>query len=401
MGWGFVAQTFSSTANFGLTVVAGRSLGPSGLGVVSIGFFASLLVVALQRALVSQPLVARSAALNERSRRKATARALTTSAALALVAAVGLLLAALLSGGLVRRGLLLFTPWILPIALQDIAKVILFQEGRGRAGASVDFVRAVAVLCVALAPGSVRSDVAVVSGWGVGSCLACVLAFTVIQIRPASPIDAWSWLRNEAWALGRWLAAREVVVQGLGYATIVALVSIIGGAGVGGLRAAESLFSPFSFVASAIALPGLPALSRAVARSRRAGLSLAARLSGVAVAATLLYLAVMIVAGPWLLSHVFGAAFGRYDALVRPLGVWQVVDASFFTFGLLLTAQSRGKQLFVANLCGSAVSFACVTSLAAATGVVGAGWGYVIGSFVAVSIATTFALRSPRGENSE
>jgi len=398
MGWGFVAQALSSATNFMLSVVAGRALGPSGLGVVSVGFFASLLVVALQRSLVSQPFVAGSAARDEQYRRESAARALGASAGLALAASLGFLVVAALSDGLIRRALLLFTPWVLPFALQELGKVVLFQEGRGGAAAGVDLVRVLTLGTTAVMLTKTRSDVAIVSAWGAASCFACVVAFSLIRIRSSSAIEAWRWLRDEAWQLGRWLTAREVVLQGMGYATILVLVALIGSAGVGGLRAAESLFSPFSYVASAIALPGLPALTRAAALSQRRSLWLAVRLSGVAVTATLMYFVIMLAAGPWLLSHVFGDAFGKYASLVPPLGAWQIIDASFFTFGLLLTAQSRGKELFVANLIGSTASFACVTTLASADGVVGAAWGFAIGSLVAVSLATTFAFRTPSAE---
>ena len=64
MSWGLVDQGFSSATNFGLTVIAGRLVGPKGLGVVYIGFSLYLFVLSFQRALVTDPLVVSSAPLD-------------------------------------------------------------------------------------------------------------------------------------------------------------------------------------------------------------------------------------------------------------------------------------------------------------------------------------------------
>ena len=66
---GLVAQVFSSPTNFALTVVAGRLLGPAGLGVVVVGFSVYQLVAGLQRAIVMQPIVADAAPRGATERR--------------------------------------------------------------------------------------------------------------------------------------------------------------------------------------------------------------------------------------------------------------------------------------------------------------------------------------------
>ena len=48
VAWGFGDQFFSSLTNFGLTIIAGRSLGPEALGVISIGFSAYVIDLVFQ-----------------------------------------------------------------------------------------------------------------------------------------------------------------------------------------------------------------------------------------------------------------------------------------------------------------------------------------------------------------
>ena len=79
LSWGMVDQLFSSATNFGLSLLAGRLLGPSGLGVVLIGYFAYLACLSLLRALVSDPLVALAAPLSTAARGRAVRFGLTTS----------------------------------------------------------------------------------------------------------------------------------------------------------------------------------------------------------------------------------------------------------------------------------------------------------------------------------
>ena len=59
--WGFVSQGFSSGTNFALTLIGARVLGPGGLGVIAIAYTTYLVVLSFQRALVTDPLVTRSA----------------------------------------------------------------------------------------------------------------------------------------------------------------------------------------------------------------------------------------------------------------------------------------------------------------------------------------------------
>src|SRR5205809_309760 len=61
--WAFVGQVFASATNFALTLGAGRLLGPSGLGVVVIGYAAYQLVAGLARAVLTQPVIAHAAPL--------------------------------------------------------------------------------------------------------------------------------------------------------------------------------------------------------------------------------------------------------------------------------------------------------------------------------------------------
>jgi O-antigen/teichoic acid export membrane protein len=391
--WGFVAQAFSSATNFGLAVIAGRLLGPGGLGVVVVGFAGYQLVAGLQRALVIQPTVAHAAPLPDVERRWLAACSLTFVAYSGAAATFVVALVGVGVGGSIGRGLLIFAPWIIVALLQELWKTILFQESRGAAGAMSDCARfsvtALSIPVVLLW----RHDYVVVGGWGLGSVAGLVVGMASFPRRPErvrTAVDAW---RRRAWSLGRWLGAREVIFQLLTYATVLLLALILGSSNLGGLRSAEALFSPFSLVAAALVLPALPALSRAVASSRRSALRLAFRICAAAVAFGLAYMAVMAFVGPWLLVHLFGRSFLPFRGLVWPMAATQVFSAAGVSFTLLLSAEKRGRASFVAGLALAIATAACTVGLARAYAVTGAAWGMAAGAGVGSAAVIYLALR--------
>lgn len=388
--WSFVTQVCSSGTNFGLTVVTARILGPSGVGVVYIGFVAYQLALGLQRALVTQPLVAGAAAREVEVRRRLIGYALTATVGSGVAVTLLLAVVGLVDTGDTGRGLLLFMPWVAAGLLQEYLKSVLFQENLAKAAALSDAVRLLFFVLAVPIAASDGSDVAVVAAWGVGYVPGVLVALVALRPRVERFGDSLGWLRGDAWRLGRWLAARELAYQLAVYATVLALAIVLGPGDLGGLRAAETVFSPFSFVAAAFVLPALPILSQALAGSRKGARTLAVKISAVALAGCLVYALVMFATGSWLLTTLFGSDFAPYEDLVWPYAVSQLALASSMPFGVLLTAERRGRDVFVIGLVLSSTILVLPTLLAIPWGVVGAAWGFAL-SMVLTSVALLLA----------
>jgi O-antigen/teichoic acid export membrane protein len=399
-----VGQAFSSAANFALMVLAGRLLGPGGLGVVVIGYAAYQLVASLQRAIVTQPLIADAASRPASERRHLARSGLTLVATTGLAAAAGLGLTGFLIGGNVGRGLLIFSPWLVGGLLQEFWKAFLFQEGRGAEGAASDCIRLLAMLAGLPIVLAWRNDFVVVGLWGAALVVGLIVAAWRLPARPAPPAALGSAFRQGTWLLGRWLGAREIIFQLLTYATVLILAAVIGTKGLGGLRSAEALFSPFSLIAAALVLPALPALSRAVVASRSGARRLALQLSGLSLSFGLVYFVVMAFFGPWLLVRLFGSSFSRFESLVWPMAATQLFNAAAFSFTVLLSAEKRGPASLVAGTITSTAVLGCATLLASTNGVVGAAWGIAAGSAIGSATTILFGLgwsergRPPRGQ---
>src|SRR5439155_1001203 len=139
-------------------------------------------------------------------------------------------------------------------------------------------------------------------------------------------------------------------------------------------------FAPFTLLAPALALAGLPAASRALAHSEKSAALLAVKLSSLCVGVTIAYSALMLVAGTRILTAVFGSSFDSYGDLVVPMAAWQIMLAVGVGFGILLDAERRGRAIVVVGSTAMAVSFAASTILATVAGVRGAVWGLAAGA---------------------
>ena len=398
-GWGFVDQGLSSATTLLLTLVGGRAVGPSGLGVVVIGWTGYLLVLLFQRSLVTRPLVSMTAAAPPDEALDAGRRALTATLCLGAVATVSFVVLGVAVPGDVGRGLLVFSPWAAFALLQEYWRALLFRDRRGSAAVANDATW-FAVLCVLAAPAwALGTDVAVAAAWGAGAAAAALLGVFQSGLRPAALARAWDWWRA-AWPFSRWLGLEGVYYSACGAGIIVVLNSSLGATAVGGLRAAQSLFAPLTLITPAIALPGLPAMARAAAQSRRAAFSLACRLSGAVLLFTGIYVLFMTTLGSELLPLVFGDSFDSFRDLALPIGLWQLIGAAGVGFTLLLTAWQRGRDLFAARVVESTSILALVAIFVGPWGLRGATWAYVVGATLGQSVVIALATRAESGRES-
>jgi O-antigen/teichoic acid export membrane protein len=395
LSWAFADQGFSSATNFGLSLLAGRLLGPAGLGGIFLGFSAYLIALGYQRGMVTDPLVSSSTSLSHDERKRSTRSAL----AVVMVASVGFaVLAALVGlfvGGSLGRGFLFIAPWLPACLIQDFWRVVLFRDGRASAATANDGAWLVVMtICVPIA-WTVGSEWAVIACWGIGALSGAVLGFAQTREYPERIGKAWGWYRTDAWPFGRWQAVAGTLYN-LGSRLIVfVLVAILGIQGLGGLRAAESLFAPLTLVIPAIGLPGLPALSRALSISDRHARQLAIRIGLVSLLMTGVLVAFLTWDGGALLPLLFGQAFAKYQALVWPMVASQIATASAAGFALLLKAQMRGRAILVQGVISLSLSLVLVPVFAYSAGVMGAAWGMALTAAATAIVTTVFAVHRP------
>jgi O-antigen/teichoic acid export membrane protein len=393
--WGFLDQTLSSVTNFGLSLLAGRMLGPSGLGHVFLGFSAYLVAMGLLRGLLIEPLIAVSAATSEENRRATASQTVTLSIALGVMASIGLGFVGWIFPGPAGRAFLLFSPWIVPGLLQQTWRGLLFRDRRAAAAAANDGVWFVVMAIAVPFAVSAGTDWALVAAWGAGATAGAIMGFFQTRIRPHRLLGALAWWRQDALPFGKWNVG-TVVVSNLGTNALTFVVAgILGANALGGFRATQTIFAPLTLILPALAMPGLPAISRSLQHGFHEARSLAMELSGIAVAAALGYVAVLLLGGWRLLPALFGDEFARYQDLIWPTAAWQVSTAAAIGFVLLLKAGQRGPTLLLSRAVGTCVTIAFVAMLAWRKGLVGATWGGACGAFASLLILIWTSTKVP------
>ena len=395
IGWGFVDQSFSSATNLGLSLVAGRLLGPAGLGRVFLGFSIYLIVLNLQRRLLTEPLLSLTGALDRERRSRSASQGLAFSLSLALVSTfVLLILATTLLKGFAGKGLLLITPWLVPSLIQDYWRNVLFRDKRAEPATANDGLWFVVMLVTLPVVWSHPHDWVVMAWWGVGASAGAIFGFFQTRTLPVAIAKTWTWFRGEVWPFGKWNVAAGTVESLATQLEAFIVVGILGASAMGGLRAASTVFAPLSIIIPAIALPGLPAMARAVARGH--GRKLAIELSVLAVAAAALYALFLFLGGWRLLPFLYGATFSPYRTLIWPVTAAQMFAAGQVGSVLLIKAERRGSVLMLTASVASVIGLALMVVFAQRYGLPGVAWAGAVMNLLSMSLFAIAALRMQR-----
>ena len=396
IGWGFVDQGLSSITNFGLSLLAGRLLGPSGLGRVFLAFSIYVIVLILQRSLVTEALVAITSALDGEQRARTAALGLTLSLLGGVAATIIVLILGWLVPGTAGTALLLVAPWLLGALIQDYWRILMFRDRRASAAAVNDGAWLLVMTAALPLAWAVKTDWAVISVWGLGACGGAALGFYQTRLSPSSIRAAWGWWSSEAWPFSRWNAGAAIIGNVGSNTEAFVVAGILDARALGGLRAVQSIFAPLSLIAPAIGLPGLPAIARANSVAFRSARKMAVRFSAIALAAALVFFVALFMGGWRLLPFLFGPRFRQFRDLIPALATGQAFAAAGVGFLLLIKAQRRGRYLLFFRLGLMVLDIGAVAWGAAEFGLIGAAWGAAL---VQLATSVTFglgALREPR-----
>ena len=373
---GVVAQGFSAATNFALAVLGGQILGPAGLGRLLIGFAAYIMLLGFLRALVTEPMIARTTEASARAD-LASRSALTIAFAASLAAAALLALIGLLLPTQVGHGMLLFAPWLVPALVQDTARSIVFRDRTRPSVALSDATWLVAMGAVVPVAVAVDSEWMIVAAWGFGAIAGAAVALKQAGWRPVSLGRAVAWWKQEARPLAGWLGTQALLYNVASYATVLLLAAVLGAAAYGGFRAVQSVFAPLSLLAPALALPGLPMVSRVIREGNRPAIRVAVQYAAMITAVTAVYVGILYFV-PAILPFLFGDDFSRFESIIAPVGLWQVLAAPTFGLLLFLKAAQRGRTLLWLGTVNALLYMGLTVALGAAYGVSGAAWGAAI-----------------------
>jgi O-antigen/teichoic acid export membrane protein len=379
--FGLADQGMWSVASFVLTLAAARTTGPAGLGAVGLGFAATLLTMGLARALFLDPFLAADARLGQR---QGAAAVVTLSALWGAVGASACGLAGILVGGAAGAGLVAFAPLVPGVVVQDALRAAAYREGRTLDAAVAR--GAWIVTTVGLLAAGLRGSVSTVAAaWGLGAVPAALFLAWRLRCQPAGPVEALGLWRCQLGHLGRPLAGAAVLDGVASQIETYVAALVAGAAALGGFRAAVSAFAPLTVLRPALGQVGLPKVASAMDEDPRAAARRAGVLSGVLLAAALVYAAAVAAYGR-LLPVIFGAAFGQYSDLLLPLTVSQIISAIGTGVHLYLLAAERGRVMLAGTAVAVPLRMGATAVLGAHLGAVGLAWAVVVGSLASLVV---------------
>jgi O-antigen/teichoic acid export membrane protein len=382
-------QAFSSASNFVVGVAVARISGPQGLGGFALAYGCWLVLAALHRSLVTDPMAIENDAVQPDAPGRLS-RGFASEITLALAAAACFAVVGIPLFELGQRtfglSLLAVIPWLPFLLVQDYWRWTGFMRRQpGKSLANDTVFNLVQGTCFALvAIGRVHSVVAVIASWGAGAAAGALFGLWQFKARPTFRGGAKA-LRDR-WHLSKWLAGNSVMGWAATQASVLLAGFILGPAGLGALRAAQTLVQgPALVLIQAGGSVGLPEASRALADRGWAGLrrvSVIVSAAGVA-SIGIVGIAVAILGGP-LLRVTYGPEFSKYWPAAEFFAVSFLIASIGLGPILILKTTRNTRSLFRVQFITLIVSFIAVGILALTEGVTGAAEAAIVSSIANV-----------------
>ncbi|MGH3698653.1 MAG: hypothetical protein ACRDQY_04110 [Pseudonocardiaceae bacterium] len=390
-------QFVSSATNFAIGVMVARAGGADALGAFGIAFLIWLAVLAVSRALISEPMtVGDATGSGELQLREGMLATLLLGAAVAgcLAAAGGLLMLTGASGVAV----LALAPWIPSLLLQDYWRGMAFRLQRPDRALTSDGVFAVAQgsSTFALFVLNVHTVAAFIASWGIGATAGALIG--LFQSRVRTTVRGGLTHLRSLWTRSRWFLAESgtAFLSDQGY--LLLLPVLLGTAQFGVYRAGASLVGPAVIIFLAGGNIGLPECVRRLRQHGRPGLmAYTTRLSVAVLGLTTAYCVLVAIFAEPMLRLAYGTEFTSAAVITQLVAAQYVLFAIGFGCGVALKAAGQMRRLWAMRTAGALVSITAMIVLASSWRLIGAGLaGVVAGAAYTVGIMVAFQrMRGP------
>jgi O-antigen/teichoic acid export membrane protein len=358
LGWASVDHGVSSLSNVLVSLAVARGTGLEGMGQFAVAAAVFYVVVGLQRALVSEPLLV--------SRRTCEPGGDEERGALGCCVAMGLAGAAVTMtvGAALGHSALMALAWWLPLmALQDGIRFVAFRRLQPRTAALVDLTWAVAS---AAAWPLVRSGspARAVSLWAAGAAVSAVAGLALLHLRPAGASKSLAWWKSDGGRLAVAFGAEAALASLAAQAGLLVVAGVLGSQALGVLRAAQIVVAPAILLLSAFGAFALPRLAR-----RGHALGRADTIRASAAAALLISPVVTLAAAKSdaIGRTLFGPGTAINRSILAGLLVGTVVAAAAQGVVLYLKVTRQGRVLLGARVV-AATTLVCLIVLVASSG---------------------------------
>jgi len=279
-GWGIGDQALSSLTNFGLAIVVAHQTTIEAFGAFSLAFAIYTIALSVSRAIASEPLSIRYAAVPVEHWRSASAAAAGSALVFGLAVGLAAIAAGVLIGGDDGNVLIALGVAMPALLVQDAWRFAFFAAGRGRSAFVNDLTWAI-VLAVAFAlvlSLGVSAVPMLILAWASGALAGAIVGSVQTGALPR-PTHAPAWWREHR-AIAPRFAAEALILSAAQPLTLLAIGAIAGLAVVGTMRAGQVLMNAIHIASYGVLLFGVPEGARLLQRSTGHLLRLCAVIAG-------------------------------------------------------------------------------------------------------------------------
>ncbi|WP_409331684.1 hypothetical protein [Trujillonella humicola] len=393
--WTIAAQVLSSVANFGLTIAVARAVDAQVGGAFAYAFLVFSLVIAVSRAVTTDPLTIRFSAAAAADRDVAIAQAASSAAGVGLLSGVVCALVGLVLGGDLGLALLMLAVVLPGQLLQDAWRSAAFASNDARRATVNDGLRVVVQFAgIALVIWSgVDSLVWYMGAWAAGAWAAALLGMWQFR-RPSGAARSLAWLRAHA-GLSVRLGSGILINMGAVTLTTSLLVVVVGVADTGGLRFAQSVLGPIQVLFGAVTAFMVPLLARRLARSGPGSLRRPAALVSLgALAVSAAVVAVLLVIPPSVGEELLGDSWQGARAVMAAVGTMQCFVALSLGASHLVMAMGRADLMLRIALLQAPLLLALGVGGGVIFGIEGAAWGLAAAQGIGCAVIVFLAWRA-------
>jgi O-antigen/teichoic acid export membrane protein len=393
-------QGIYAGSTFVASILLARWLSPHQFGAFAIAFALLSLLVTLHAAVLTEPLgVYGAGAYSDRFRSYLrhvfVAQAALTVGAAGLVAVAGLALDATGStaAGHALYGLAAALPFILLFWLTRRVFYARFSPHWATLGSVLYAGLSLPAIIVLHAEGHLTPASAFLAA---GACclVASVVLFLLMPRRlPAdtgAPVTRRA-VASEHGRYARWAVAAALTIW-LSANVQYFVLSATGFAAVGAMRALDTILMPYWQYLAATAGFLLPSLSQRLAAGPAAAAELRRRLWRIYLAQAVVVTLVLVLAGPWIMSLLYGSKYDQYEHLLPILALIVVPETLAALMLTIWRSQVRTRLVFLFSVTFSA-AFLAAAALGSIWSVSGVVVARVVVSFVVVAVFLFVAAR--------
>lgn len=357
-----VAQVWQAVGSFGLQIVAAWTLGPVGLGLISLSLGVVVLTTALASGMIGDSLV-----ILDRS--KPAVRGALQAWALLLGAVTGVVAAVTMGlTVLTPTQALLFAGALVAFQFEELVRRVfmgLMQFWRLVILDTVAVLLALAIIATFALTGTITVE-AFFGALLIGQLAG--IAVGIVLLPPGERV--WAPLRGSDFgpvaAFGAWRGAQVAVPQLMLTLSRVQVIAFAGGAALGLVEGARIFVAPVLLVVQGLGSYLLSSYVRDQQLTVPALRTRAWRASLMMMAGALGFGALVVLAAPYLGHLVSGPSFVIDRLTVAGWVCYVIASASFQPFASLAAVKGRQRRVFTCRLIDAAFAVILLTSLLAA-----------------------------------